>query len=99
MLGWKGKVLRVDLDSGSLSEEKIKKDAFRRCVGGIGIATEFLFKEVRTPIDPLSGDNKIFIFTGPLTGTPVVSWKILSYHDIAFDKLFPTITLRGPFWA
>ncbi|MBN1785882.1 MAG: aldehyde ferredoxin oxidoreductase, partial [Candidatus Methanofastidiosa archaeon] len=73
MLGWSGYVLRVNLDDGSFRREPIKKDLLRSAIGGVGLATDFMFGEARGRIDPLSRGNAIHIFTGPFTGTPIVS--------------------------
>lgn len=73
MLGWKGKALRIDLREGNIKEEKIGKERLKSCIGGVGIATDYLYNESEFPVVPLSGGNSIYIFNGPLTGTPVVS--------------------------
>jgi len=73
MMGWTGKVLRVNLDDGAIKEEGISEKILKDFIGGVGIGTHYLFNEIETPIDPLSSQNRLIIATGPLTGTPIVS--------------------------
>ncbi|MFB0532956.1 MAG: aldehyde ferredoxin oxidoreductase N-terminal domain-containing protein, partial [Desulfatiglandales bacterium] len=40
--GFIGKILRVDLSEGKISEEEIQEDMARRYIGGVGIATKYL---------------------------------------------------------
>jgi aldehyde:ferredoxin oxidoreductase len=69
MFGFMGKILRVDLTRGDLTEEKLSEDMARKYLGGVGIATRYLFDEVPKGADPLGPENRLIFFTGPLTGT------------------------------
>ena len=69
MSGFMGKILRVNLSSGSITDEPIPENEARRFLGGNGLATWYLFNEVEKGIDPLGPENKIIYMTGPLTGT------------------------------
>ncbi len=71
--GFMGKILRVNLTKGSISEERIPEDKMRKYLGGVGIATSYLYKEVPAGVDPLGADNKLIFMTGPLTGTTSAS--------------------------
>ncbi len=64
-----GKVLRVNLSDGKISEEEIPEDSARKFLGGIGIATKYLYDEVPKGADPLGPENKLILMSGPLTGT------------------------------
>ncbi len=65
-----GKILRVDLSSGGITEEFPDEDTLKLYLGGSGIATKYLIDETSKGIDPLGPDNKLIFMTGPLTGTP-----------------------------
>ncbi len=65
-----GKILRVDLTSGKISEEFPDKETLKLYLGGAGLATKYLIDEVPKGIDPLGPENKLIFMTGPLTGTP-----------------------------
>ena len=69
MPGWMGDILRVDLTSGIIREEQPDPEVLKDYIGGRGLGIYYLTHEVDPTIDPLSPDNKIFMFTGPLTGT------------------------------
>jgi aldehyde:ferredoxin oxidoreductase len=69
MFGFMGKILRVNLTSGKLSEEPLHEDWARMFLGGSGLATRYLFNELRAGVDPLGPENKLIFMTGPLTGT------------------------------
>ncbi len=69
MFGYMGKILRVDLSSGTVVEESLKEEDCRMFLGGSGLATKYLFDEVPKGADPLGPDNLLIFMTGPLTGT------------------------------
>jgi len=68
-----GKILRINLTAGLISEEVIPEDIRRKYIGGVGIATRYLYDEVPAGVDPLSAENKLIFMTGPLTGTASAS--------------------------
>ncbi|HYW81934.1 MAG TPA: aldehyde ferredoxin oxidoreductase N-terminal domain-containing protein, partial [Spirochaetia bacterium] len=71
--GYCGKVLRVNLSTRTTSVEPLDENEVRQLLGGRGIAAKYYYDEIGPDVDALSEENKIFFFTGPLTGTPLVS--------------------------
>jgi aldehyde:ferredoxin oxidoreductase len=71
--GFMGKILRVDLSAGTISEEAIRQDWARTFVGGAGLATRYLYEQVPGGVDPLGPKNQLIFMTGPLTGTSSAS--------------------------
>jgi aldehyde:ferredoxin oxidoreductase len=69
MNGWTGKILRVDLTSGAISDEAVDPKVARDYVGGRGLGIYYLNREMDPTVDPLSAENVMCMFTGPLTGT------------------------------
>ncbi|MHA2009175.1 MAG: aldehyde ferredoxin oxidoreductase family protein [Promethearchaeota archaeon] len=65
-----GKILRVNLTNGEISEEFPDDETLKLYIGGSGLATKYLIDETVKGIDPLGPDNKLIFMTGPLTGTP-----------------------------
>ncbi|MHA2394485.1 MAG: aldehyde ferredoxin oxidoreductase family protein [Promethearchaeota archaeon] len=65
-----GKILRVNLTNGEISEEFPDDETLKLYLGGSGLATKYLIDETPKGIDPLSPENKLIFMTGPLTGTP-----------------------------
>ncbi len=70
MFGYMGKILRIDLTNGKITEEFPDEKTQKMFLGGAGLATKYLFDEVKKGIDPLGSENKLIFMTGPLTGTP-----------------------------
>ncbi|MBE9501320.1 MAG: aldehyde:ferredoxin oxidoreductase, partial [Chloroflexi bacterium] len=69
MFGYMGRILRVDLTNGRISEQNLKEEECKMFLGGSGLATKYLFDEVPKGADPLGPDNELIFMTGPLTGT------------------------------
>jgi aldehyde:ferredoxin oxidoreductase len=73
LFGFMGKILRVDLSKGTISEEEIREDWAKDFLGGAGLATRYLYDEVKKGIDPLGPENLLIFMTGPLAGTASAS--------------------------
>jgi len=71
--GFMGKILRVNLTDRTISEEETREAWAEKFVGGVGLATRYLYDEVPRNIDPLGPENKLIFMTGPLTGTASAS--------------------------
>ena len=69
--GYNGKILRVNLTNGTTSVESLDELTLRRYVGGAGLVTYFLVKELKPNTEPLSPENKLIFMGGPLTGIPL----------------------------
>jgi aldehyde:ferredoxin oxidoreductase len=68
-MSWAGKVLRVNLSTGSITTEPLNMTWARQYLGSRGLASKYLVEEIDPKVDPLSPENKIIWATGPLTGT------------------------------
>ncbi|MHB8868853.1 MAG: aldehyde ferredoxin oxidoreductase family protein [Thermoleophilia bacterium] len=69
--GYTGKILTVDLTSGSFGEMPVTDELAEDYLGGRGFAAKILYDELAAGIDPLGPENKILFVTGPATGTLV----------------------------
>jgi aldehyde:ferredoxin oxidoreductase len=69
MQGLPGTILKVDLSSGTIEKEPIKKEVRAKYVGGRGINVRLLFDEVRPGVDPLSPENRVIFGAGLFSGT------------------------------
>jgi len=67
--GYMGKILRVNLTTKTISNEKLKEDLTRIFVGGVGTAARILYDEVPPWVAPLDPANRLIFSTGPVTGT------------------------------
>ena len=70
MFGYMGKILRVNLSTAKITEEFPDEKTLKMFLGGSGLATKYLFDEVKRGANPLGPENKLIFMTGPLTGTP-----------------------------
>ncbi|MEM2935922.1 MAG: aldehyde ferredoxin oxidoreductase N-terminal domain-containing protein [Candidatus Bathyarchaeia archaeon] len=68
LCGWVGKILRVDLTDGRVSQEDTMKYA-ERFIGGRGINAKIAWDEIPPGVDAFDPENRLIFTTGPLTGT------------------------------
>jgi len=71
--GYMGKILRVNLSTGSSTVEPLAEETIKLFVGGRGIGAKILFDELKPGVDPLSSENKLVFANGPLTNTMALS--------------------------
>jgi aldehyde:ferredoxin oxidoreductase len=69
--GYSGRVLYVDLSTGSIRKEPLDIDIALKFIGGPGVGFKLLFDMLKPGIDPLSPENVLVFGTGPLLGTLV----------------------------
>lgn len=67
--GYTGRILRVDLTSGQISEEQFDPQYLRQFVGGTGLGAKILYDEVPAGVEPFDPQNRIIFASGPLGGT------------------------------
>ncbi|MBI4490637.1 MAG: hypothetical protein HY694_16250 [Deltaproteobacteria bacterium] len=70
MGGYMGKILRVDLSSGSIRDENLPEESIlKKLIGGQALASYILLKELPLDAKPFGPENRVVIMTGPITGT------------------------------
>ena len=79
------KLLRLDLTHWRAREEAVPEGILRRFIGGRGLGAYLALKEIPPHINPLSSENKIYILTGPLTGTG--AFESGRYHVVGKSPL------------
>lgn len=67
--GYIGRILRVDLSKNVSHSIPIRPGFVLKYVGGRGWGAGFVWEEIPPKVDPLGPKNKLYIMTGPLTGT------------------------------
>ena len=68
--GYMGKILRVDLTSGSIKDENLPEESWlRKLIGGQALASYILLKELPLDAKPFAAENRVVIMTGPITAT------------------------------
>jgi aldehyde:ferredoxin oxidoreductase len=66
--GWVGKILRVDLTNGKISESSTF-DYVPKFLGGRGLGAKICWDEVPREVNAFDPENRLVIATGPLQGT------------------------------
>jgi aldehyde:ferredoxin oxidoreductase len=67
--GYMGKILRVDLTHGRLTDENLPEEPIlRKFIGGQALALYILLKELPLDATPFGAENIVVMMTGPLTG-------------------------------
>lgn len=69
MGGWVGSVLRLDLTSRLTSVEALNREWAVDYLGARGLGVRYLLGEVDPKVDPFDPENRLYLATGPLTGT------------------------------
>lgn len=67
--GWIGKILRLNLSNRRAAVESLNLDWARQYIGARGLGAKYLLEEVDARVDPFSPQNRLYLATGPLTGT------------------------------
>lgn len=85
MKGYAGKFLRVNLSTGEVTVERLAEETARAFVGGYGFVAKTLYDEVPEGTDPLSPENVLCLWNGPVAGTliPVSSKYIMGARSPA----------------
>ncbi|WP_287153340.1 aldehyde ferredoxin oxidoreductase family protein [Candidatus Solincola tengchongensis] len=85
MKGYAGKYLRIDLGTGEIKRERLPEEVARAFIGGYGLVAWTLYNEVPDGADPLSPENVLCLWTGPVAGTlvPVSSKYIVGARSPA----------------
>jgi aldehyde:ferredoxin oxidoreductase len=69
--GYNGRILRVDLTSGTIKIEEPGEIVYRTYLGGGGLASYYLLRELKPGVDPLSADNILVFASSVISGAPI----------------------------
>jgi len=67
--GYTGKILDVDLTTGTIGEYPLDDIDRERFLGGRFLSTKILWDRLAPGVDPLSPENILVVMTSPMTGT------------------------------
>ncbi len=99
--GYAGRILRIDLTSGSITETS-SADYIDRFLGGRGIAAKIYWDEVPPDISAFDSENRLIFATGPLCGVPIIGgsrWTICGKSPEPIPESFSYGNLGGRFGA
>ncbi len=83
--GYIGKLLRVDLSSKKIREEKLDEEAVRKFSGQLGLGVKIMYDEVPPTVKATDPENRLIFLTGPFTGTRVQApsnFQVISMNSI-----------------
>jgi aldehyde:ferredoxin oxidoreductase len=66
MFGFTGKILKIDLTSGQVSEEELSQKIARQYLGGLALASYYLYRDSKKGVDALDEQNPLLIAPGLL---------------------------------
>ena len=69
MLGYAGRVLRVDLTTGKTRLEKLDEETAKKYIGGIGLGMKLWLANSKAGVDAFNPDNPLVLAVGPVSGT------------------------------
>jgi len=67
--GYMGKILRIDLTTGTITVETPDETALQKYIGGSGLGLMYLYKEVPPGVEWSDPENRLMAMSGPLGGT------------------------------
>lgn len=99
MFGYVGTLLRIDLTNRKIAKEPLDLGAAAKFIGGRGLGTAILAREIDPKVDALSPANKLILATGPLTGTAAPTGG--RYMVVTKSPLTGTVASSnsGGFWG
>jgi len=68
--GYMGRILRVDLTTGTMKDENLPEEPIlRKFLGGQALGEYIMLKELPLNATPFGPESKVVMMTGPITGT------------------------------
>ncbi|MGO8805174.1 MAG: aldehyde ferredoxin oxidoreductase family protein [Candidatus Bathyarchaeia archaeon] len=69
MLGYAGKILRVNLSTGKITVEKLDEETAKKYIGGIGLGMKLWLSNSKAGVDAFDPENPLVLAVGPVSGT------------------------------
>jgi aldehyde:ferredoxin oxidoreductase len=71
MVGYRGKILQVNLNDGATMVKSLDEELLKQFIGGAGLSARLLYDMIDVNTNPLGPENPLIFMTGPFTGTAV----------------------------
>lgn len=97
--GYTGKVLKVDLTTGSMTYESPPPDVYRRYAGGSCLAMTYMLRDVPPGLDAFDPRNVLVLAASVVTGAPLSG--LSRFNVTALSPLTGTIgdSQAGGYWG
>ncbi|HET9912284.1 MAG TPA: aldehyde ferredoxin oxidoreductase N-terminal domain-containing protein, partial [Anaerolineales bacterium] len=69
--GYNGKILHVDLTTGSLTVEEPSEAFYRKYLGGSAMGVHYILQKMPKGADPLGPENVLALMASVVTGAPI----------------------------
>ncbi len=69
LLGYAGKILRVNLSTGKITAEKLDEETAKKYIGGIGLGMKLWLANSKAGVEALSPENPLVLAVGPVSAT------------------------------
>jgi aldehyde:ferredoxin oxidoreductase len=69
--GYNGKILHVDLNTGSLEVEEPPEAFYRKYMGGSAMGMYYILRDTPVGVDPLAPENVLALMVSVTTGAPI----------------------------
>jgi len=99
LLGYMGRLLRVDLSDGTVRDEPLAPEMAEKYLGGTGVGVEYLYREVPPGVQWDDPENRIIMASGPMGGTPVAGSGTFSLVTKGPMTNLGVATQANGFWA
>jgi aldehyde:ferredoxin oxidoreductase len=96
--GYAGRILRVDLTSGHVSQLETSEYA-DRFIGGRGVSARIYWDETPTGCDAFDPGNRLIFMTGPLCGVPGFASRFQVCGKSAITNTFSYCNMGGSWGA
>ncbi|MBN1827826.1 MAG: hypothetical protein JW884_01605 [Deltaproteobacteria bacterium] len=97
--GYMGKILRVDLTTGTIREEPLESGMAEKYLGGTGFGAEFLYREVPPGVEWDDPENRIIMASGPMGGATVAGAGAFSLVTKGPMTNLAVTTQANGFWG
>jgi len=96
--GYVGRILKVDLSAGNITNMPTS-DYAERFLGGRGIGTKLYWDEVDPDVRALDPENRLIFITGPVTGVPPAGPRCQVYGKSPISDRFSYSSFAGKGWG
>ena len=95
--GYNGKILHVDLTTGSLTVEEPKEAFYRKYLGGSAMGMHYILRDMPKGADPVGPENVLTLMTGVTTGAAISGQSRINANE-NLAKLAKEL-YRRKYWA
>lgn len=93
--GYHGKMLRVDLSTGKLTDEFLSDEILKNYIGGTLLGLKYMYDEVPADIGPFAPENRLVFTTGPFAGLAPATAVMCVSSKGPLTEMFGSAQMNG----